>query len=495
MKINLKTALKKDNNAKINHKIFLIQFNIIFISIFLISYSFVNIEKNASNRCLGKFIGILPRTNLKSNNKQLKSVFKSRKLFINDANITNEYIRCIRPLTKFLDNKNTKLPKNFNKEMFNASYFKRRKDQLSFEEFCKLCINEKLINQSKNQELIKFNKPFISVIVAAYNKGNLLLKSIRSIQNQSLKNIEIIIVNDGSTDNSEKIFEYLLKTDPRIRVFKHLKNLGLWRTRVDGFLYSNAKYVIHFDCGDLYYDNYVLEDLYILIEKYKLDSIKSIFRIIKSYNYSNLKFGKNMFKKMNSSILFIKNEITKKNIYRVLKWSWGVVWNRLILSNIYTKGLYLLSDRVLNIYKNLWEDIWWNKLGNKMSNNLLIVPRYGYLYYYDGKGEGTIKLQSEKEKDKTIKEFIYFLYFDYDFLGKKDNKSSIIKILFNYDKINNKLNLTDFRTDFYILNDLLKKLINDPYVDNKNKTYLNKLLDNSLKRQNEIKNKSNIYIN
>ena len=60
--------------------------------------------------------------------------------------------------------------------------------------------------------------------------------------------------------------EYLLKSDQRIRVFKHSKNLGVWRTRIDGLLYSNAKYAIHFDCGDLYYDNYVLEDLYDLIE-------------------------------------------------------------------------------------------------------------------------------------------------------------------------------------------------------------------------------------
>lgn len=371
--------------------------------------------------------------------------------------------------------------------MFNENYFKRRKDQLSYEEFGKLCINEKLINQNERQELIKLNKPFISIIVAAYNKGNLLLKSIRSIQNQSLKNIEIIIVNDGSTDDSERIFEYLLKTDPRIRVFKHLKNLGLWRTRIDGFLYSNAKYVIHFDCGDLYYDNYVLEDLYILIEKYKLDSIKSVFRIINSYNYSNWKFSKNIFKKMNSSKFFLKNEITIKNQKKIFKWSWGVVWNRLILSNIYIKGLYLLSDRVLNIHKNLWEDSWWSKLADKISNNLLIVQRYGYLYYLDGKGEGTIKLQSEKEKDKIIKEFIYFLYFDYEFLGKKDNKDSIIKTLFNYDKIGKNLKLTYFRTDFHILNDLLKKLITDPYVDNKDKIYLNKLLEDSLEREKKLK--------
>ena len=493
MKKKLKTFLRQGNNAKKNNKIFLIQLIIIFMSIYLLLCSFINKEENSSNKCIEKFLYIVPKTNIKSNNKRLKSIFKSRKLFINDANITNEYIRCIRPLTLFLKDNNTKLPNNFIKERLNHIYFKKRKDQLSFEEYGKLCIKEKLLKQNKIQEYKKPNIPLISVIIAAYNKEKVLLKSIRSIQNQSLKNIEIIIVNDASTDKSEKIFEYLLKSDPRIRVFNHLKNLGVWRTRIDGLLYSNAKYAIHFDCGDLYYDNYVLEDLYDLIEKYKLDSIKSIFRTIKSYNYKKLKFSKNIFKNMNSSKFFFKNEITIRNQKKVLKWSWGVIWNRLILSNIYIQGLYLLSDRVLNIHKNLWEDRWWSKLGDIISNNLLIVQRYGYLYYFDGKGEGSMKSKFIKNKDKIIKEFIYFLYFDYDVLPKKDNKTSIIKTLFNYDKVNKKLKLNEIKTDFNILNDLLKKLINDPFVDNKDKIYLNKLLNDSLERQ--IKNKYNININ
>ena len=93
------------------------------------------------------------------------------------------------------------------------------------------------------------------------------MKSIRSIQNQSLKNIEIIIVDDCSTDNTSNIFPYLLKTDPRVRIFTHLKNMGVWRSRIDGFLYSRGEYVIHFDVGDLYEDNLVLEDAYNIAKK------------------------------------------------------------------------------------------------------------------------------------------------------------------------------------------------------------------------------------
>jgi len=84
-----------------------------------------------------------------------------------------------------------------------------------------------------------------------------------------------------------------LKSDPRIRIFYHSKNLGLWRTRIDGALYSRSKYIIFFDAGDFYEDNYVLEDYYNIMEKYNLNSFKMIFRLI--YSYSNLDNSKIIF--------------------------------------------------------------------------------------------------------------------------------------------------------------------------------------------------------
>ena len=168
----------------------------------------------------------------------------------------------------------------------------------------------KKFNETEIRNYKKPNIPFISVIVALYNKEKVLLSSIRSIQNQSLKNIKIIIVNDASTDSSSKILDSLLEEDSWIRVFTHLKNMGLWRTRVDGFLYSSVKYVIHCDCEDFYYDNYVLEDIYNLIEKYNLDNIKTVFRSINSYKY--LKNNKLEFKNMNSiKIILIKMKLKK----------------------------------------------------------------------------------------------------------------------------------------------------------------------------------------
>ena len=188
---------------------------------------------------------------------------------------------------------------------------------------------------------IIYKKPLISIIVLSFNKEKILLKSIRSIQNQSIKNIEIIIVDDFSTDNTFKIYDYLLKTDQRIRIFYHLKNLGCWRSRIDGFLYSKGKYIIHFDAGDLYEDNFVLEDSLNIIQKYNIDSVKTICRFI--YDFQNLT-------KSNFAIL-IRDNYTKIAFQPNIK-SYnfkyfnnnGWIWTTLVKRVIYTKGLSLLKD-------------------------------------------------------------------------------------------------------------------------------------------------------
>ena len=167
--------------------------------------------------------------------------------------LTREYIHFIRPVKEKEEIKfyNQNLYENIES---NDLLNKTRTDQYSFEEFYKLCNEKEFINSSFIQY---FNQPLISVIVPSFNKENIIRKSISSIQNQSLKNIEIIIVDDCPTDNSKYIYKYLLDIDPRIRVITHLKNMGIWRTRIDGFLYSKAKYVIQFDMEDFYTDNYI----------------------------------------------------------------------------------------------------------------------------------------------------------------------------------------------------------------------------------------------
>ena len=446
------------------------------ISIIIIFFSILIIYPDKYD--YDKLYQILPRTNLNENNsyKNLTDIFESRLLYIDNTNLTKEYIHFVRPLKekkikhiKFTESK---------KVFYN---FKNRTDQLKYKEFIKICNSERLIYKN----ITKPDKnPIISVILPSFNKEKVLMKSVRSIQNQSLKNIEIIIVDDCSSDNSTKYYKYLLETDLRIRVFIHLKNMGVWRSRIDGFLYSKGKYILHFDTGDLFEDNYVLEDLLYIVEQFNLDSVKMQFRILYDFSEPH-KYRIPIHFKRNQSKIVYSSKISRydNKIYG----EYTNIWNRLTRNEIFTKGLYLLSTYILNIYKNLWEDMWWNKMANKVSDTFLIIKRYGYLYLKDGIGEGKIKNKTEIQRDKTIKELIHFLHFNYRLWPKRDNK----EILINRLRKHNKTNLYFFKTEFYILNNLLKLLIKDRFISIKDKIFLYKLLKQSQEREKNITRNKN----
>ena len=86
---------------------------------------------------------------------------------------------------------------------------------------------------------------------------------------------------------------------------------------MNGILYSKGKYILLFDTGDLYEDNFVLEDAFNLIESYKIDSVKMIFRII--YSFDNITESNVKFHVYNDSkIIYGISTIEKYNIVKFL---------------------------------------------------------------------------------------------------------------------------------------------------------------------------------
>ena len=409
----------------------------------------------------------------------INEIFDAREIYISDIRITPEYIRYLRPINKTQEQKYRKRYSK-NDTIIDKKIYAKRTDQFNYKDFCKLALKEQLIDD----RIIHYNnKPIISIILPSFNKQNILLKSIRSIQNQNFKNIEIIIVNDCSNDNSSIIFNYLLKTDPRIRIFHHLSNMGVFRSRLDGILYSRGKYIILFDTGDLYEDNYVLLDAYNIIEKYSLDSCKFLFRIIRSFKNLN-NFSVPFHVGINSKIEYRSNVIKAFNDYIFIRC--GNIWNRLVRANIYIKGLLLLNELMLNVYKNYWDDIWYNEIVNKVSYSYVIFERIGYVYYYDRKGEGTLKCHTKEQKSKIITEYISFLYFDYNFCLDSLCKAHIIRNLKNYNEENKVIKIKNFLSHFEVLNNLLEALIKDNDLIEEEKKYCKKLLYESKIREKAI---------
>lgn len=127
----------------------------------------------------------------------------------------------------------------------------------------------------------------ISVIVPVYNVAQYLIPCITSILNQNYENIEIILVNDGSTDSSGKICEEFRLKDSRIRIVQKT-NGGLSSARNAGLEIAGGDYISFVD-GDDYIEQSMISDMYQYIKEMNADIVEVDFSIVKDNYYKKKK--------------------------------------------------------------------------------------------------------------------------------------------------------------------------------------------------------------
>ncbi len=137
------------------------------------------------------------------------------------------------------------------------------------------------------------NKPYLSIIVPVFNVEQYLHKCIDSIINQEYVNFELILINDGSTDNSGKICDSYSTKDKRVRVI-HQINGGLSNARNTGIRNSNGKYIWFIDSDDWISKNAFLIVAEELTEDNKIEMLgfyesRVYEEINKKEEYKNLK--------------------------------------------------------------------------------------------------------------------------------------------------------------------------------------------------------------
>ena len=140
--------------------------------------------------------------------------------------------------------KNITIPSNKYKNRQNYNIINT--DEMN--KFIKLCNNGILLNK-----IPKISKnPKITALLPVYNANKYIMSTIRSIQNQNIEDIEIIIVDDCSSDNSLELIEKLQEEDKRIKLIKNKINRGTLYSRSIGALNANGKYIMTIDNDDLF---------------------------------------------------------------------------------------------------------------------------------------------------------------------------------------------------------------------------------------------------
>lgn len=224
--------------------------------------------------------------------------------------------------------------------------------------------------------------PKISVIIPVYNTEKYLKKCLDSVANQTFQDIEIIIVNDGSTDNSEKIIlEYKNKLPEKVKYFKK-ENGGLSSARNYGIEVSSGDYIIFLDSDD-YIKLDLFEQLLPYIQK-NIDLIK--FKLIKvNEEYKELeKIGGPIF-----------DELTGENGFNTL------VFKDILLEPacLYLYKRTVFTENNLKFLENAYhEDFGLIPIILLHAKNMVSIEFYGYYYV-----QANNSITRNEDYTKTVK--------------------------------------------------------------------------------------------
>ena len=208
----------------------------------------------------------------------------------------------------------------------------------------------------------------VSIIVPIYNVDVFLHQCINSIVIQSLKEIEIILVDDGSTDHSLHICEYFRKLDSRVVLIQKEKNEGLVVARKTGLQNASGKYAMYVD-GDDWIANDYLEKIYNIIKENMVDAV------FPSHIREFLGSEKIIKNKINSG-LYDKHNIQTSILPKMI--SHGEFFSHGITS--YSWGKLFLKDQLSKFQLNIPNEI---EMGEDAALTFPILPALNSVYISD----------------------------------------------------------------------------------------------------------------
>ena len=175
---------------------------------------------------------------------------------------------------------------NCNTYMFKRNIEKNFGESFYFKFLNKIGITGNYINIIKKNKRI--NNPKISIIIPVYNVEKYIDDCIISILNQTLKEIEIIIIDDNSLDDSIKIAEEYMNKDNRICIYKTPTNSGAGPARNIGLDKATGKYIFFIDPDDMLADDNTLQKMYEIAEKNACSTVCANIKVVgKDSHYKN----------------------------------------------------------------------------------------------------------------------------------------------------------------------------------------------------------------
>lgn len=253
----------------------------------------------------------------------------------------------------------------------------------------------------------------ISIIVPVYNSEDFLKTCLNSLAKQSYKNLELIIVNDGSPKNCKEIVEEYTKKDNRVKYVEHEENKGLFQARITGFENSTGDYIAFLDA-----DDYVSNDFYReLIEKaVETDSDIVFSKLVMDYGKGDRRVY-NMFD-------FPFEELNGKECYEEfynqegLNFAWHITPNKIYSRRIWEKAV--IEYKKVNKHLIMTEDFAFSNVVFYYAKKVTKVDRVAFFYTKHDGASTSVSDITFKKANKNLEDLTTSFSFVENFLKEKN---------------------------------------------------------------------------
>lgn len=250
----------------------------------------------------------------------------------------------------------------------------------------------------------------ISVVVPVYNVEKYIEKCIKSIIAQTYKNLEIIVVNDGTKDNSIGVIKKYIDQDNRIKVINQ-ENAGLSEARNTGIKNACGKYIVFVDSDD-YIDESMIEKMYRRLKKDNSQLVVcNILRVDDEYN--ELGFRENYY---GEKEIFNNDEAIRALLLNKIN---GYAWNKLYDINLF-KDIRYIKGRLFEDIFTTFDVVLKAEKVSMLKDKLYCYVRRGNSITQDMKKNSIIDLnyrveyvRNKIDKNKYLTEYSRFAFFVY----------------------------------------------------------------------------------